>query len=103
MCGIAGIFTTKRFGSKDLSAVIARMTDIIRHRGPNDQGTWIGSGVALGHARLSVIDLSAAGHQPMSNENGDLKIVFNGEIYNFIELRSELTQLGCLFKSNTDT
>lgn len=76
---------------------------MLEHRGPDDQGIWVGAGIALGHARLSIIDLTAAGHQPMPNEDGSLQIVFNGEIYNFLELRAELSERGYQFKSHTDT
>ncbi len=103
MCGIAGIFVTKASAPADISATIGRMVNSIEHRGPDDQGTWVGSGIALGHARLSIIDLTTAGHQPMPNEDGSLQIVFNGEIYNFVELRAELSELGYHFKSHTDT
>jgi len=103
MCGIAGIFATKESNSIDISMTIRRMVNTIEHRGPDDQGIWVGSDIALGHARLSIIDLTAAGHQPMSSEDDSLQIVFNGEIYNFLELRVELSQLGYHFKSQTDT
>ena len=103
MCGITGIFATGAALTVDIPTTIDRMVRTIEHRGPDDQGTWVGSGIALGHARLSVIDLTAAGHQPMSNEDGSLQIVFNGEIYNFVELRAELSELGYHFKSHTDT
>lgn len=103
MCGIAGVFSTKDSKLMDISTAIQRMTNTIGHRGPDDQGVWVGSGVALGHTRLSIIDLSSAGHQPMSTEDDSLKVVFNGEIYNFGELRAELIQLGYQFKSHSDT
>jgi asparagine synthase (glutamine-hydrolysing) len=81
------------------------MTDTLAHRGPNDRGTWSDGEVALGARRLSVIDLSMAGHQPMSNEDGTIWLVFNGEIYNFRELKAEfkLTERGHSFRSRTDT
>jgi asparagine synthase (glutamine-hydrolysing) len=81
------------------------MTDTLAHRGPNDRGTWSDGEVALGARRLSVIDLSMAGHQPMSNEDGTVWLVFNGEIYNFRELKAEfkLTERGHSFRSRTDT
>jgi len=79
------------------------MVGAIRHRGPDDVGVLAQDGVALGHARLSIIDLSAAGHQPMVTADGRLRIVFNGEIYNFQELRSRLLERGYHFKSHTDT
>ena len=69
------------------------MCDVIRHRGPDDEGVWVDDGVALGMRRLSIIDLST-GHQPMHNEDGSVWIVFNGEIYNFRELRAELEAAG---------
>lgn len=103
MCGVAGIFSTKASVAADVSATIGRMVGIVEHRGPDDQGIWVGKGIALGHARLSVIDLTAAGHQPMPNEDGSIRIVFNGEIYNFAELRAELSERGYHFKSHTDT
>lgn len=103
MCGIAGIFATKESVPDKISATIGRMVGMIEHRGPDDQGIWVGNGIALGHARLSIIDLTTAGHQPMPNEDGSILTVFNGEIYNFVELRSELSERGYRFKSHTDT
>lgn len=103
MCGIAGIFATNSSSPADIPATINRMVQSIRHRGPDDQGVWVGSGIALGHARLSIIDLSSAGHQPMHNEDGSIRIVFNGEIYNFGELSAKLKGLGYHFNSRTDT
>jgi asparagine synthase (glutamine-hydrolysing) len=84
-------------------ALIDRMTDVLKHRGPNDRGTWTDAQVALGHRRLSVIDLSSAGREPMSNEDGSIQVVFNGEIYNFRELK-EKYRLGerHTFRSATD-
>lgn len=103
MCGIAGIFATHVSSLCDLQPTINRMVQSIQHRGPDDQGTWVSTGIALGHVRLSIIDLSSAGHQPMVNEDGRVHIVFNGEIYNFAELRAELKGHGYHFKSHTDT
>lgn len=103
MCGIAGII-----GSSDAS-VMRRMTQVMEHRGPDDHGIQTFRGVpgleeaVLGYQRLSIIDLSAAGHQPMCNEDETLWIVFNGEIYNFADLRVELEKAGHQFKSHTDT
>lgn len=82
---------------------IDAMIGALKHRGPDDRGVMVEDGCALGHARLSIIDLSAAGHQPMSNEDGSLWLVFNGEIYNFEELRAELVAKGHVFRSNTDS
>ena len=79
------------------------MTEIQAHRGPDDAGTWAEEGVGLGHRRLSIIDLSSAGHQPMASADGRWIITYNGEIYNYIELRRELEQLGHEFRSQTDT
>lgn len=99
MCGIAGII-----GLADRS-IIARMTGLLAHRGPDDAGSIVfdDEHVSLGHRRLSIIDLSAAGHQPMSNLFGDIWITFNGEIYNYREIRDELVQLGFSFRSSSDT
>src|SRR6185436_13129029 len=103
MCGIAGIFAANASSPVDVPTTIERMVQSIRHRGPDDQGTWVGAGIAFGHSRLSIIDLSSAGHQPMSNEDGSVRIIFNGEIYNFAALRTELKEIGYQFKSHTDT
>ncbi|KAA0222151.1 hypothetical protein EDS67_27435 [candidate division KSB1 bacterium] len=99
MCGIAGIV-----GQAD-QQLIYNMTAALAHRGPDDSGVHVlaEDGVALGHRRLSIIDLSAAGHQPMTNPAGHLTIVYNGELYNFRELRAELEQKGYTFRSNCDT
>jgi asparagine synthase (glutamine-hydrolysing) len=99
MCGIAGIV-----GIPDRSA-IERMTGLLAHRGPDDSGSWVSEehGVALGHRRLSIIDLTPGGHQPMSNHSGNLWITFNGEIYNYRDLRSELVGKGYPFRSESDT
>ena len=78
------------------------MCDVIRHRGPDDEGVWVEEGVALGMRRLSIIDLST-GHQPIHNEDRTVWIVFNGEIYNFRELRRELEAAGHRFYTSTDT
>ena len=102
MCGIAGIVRADPSAKVDPLRLEA-MCDAIRHRGPDDAGVWTGAGVGLGHRRLSVIDLSPAGHQPMTNEDGSVWIVFNGEIYNFKDLRNELVAKGHRFRSRTDT
>jgi len=104
MCGIAGALAARgSLGDAELGVSVRRMVGAIRHRGPDDQGVLALDGVGLGHARLSIIDLSAAGHQPMVSEDGRLRIVFNGEIYNFKELRAQLLDTGYRFKSHTDT
>ena len=88
MCGIAGY--VGEGGRGDLE----KMVDAIKHRGPDDKGIFLVGDVGLAHARLSVIDLSERGHQPMFNEDKTIGIVFNGEIYNFKELKNELIKLG---------
>src|SRR5215510_8825389 len=87
------------------NGLIDRMTETLAHRGPNDRGTWCDDRIALGHRRLSVIDLSEAGHQPMGNEDGSIQIVYNGEVYNFRELKKKysLAERGHIFRSRTDT
>src|SRR3982750_2954810 len=106
MCGIAGFVESSTAGAPftaDQSrALVHRMCDVIRHRGPDDEGTWAADGVALGMRRLSIIDLST-GHQPIHNEDRSVWIVFNGEIYNFLELRRELEAAGHRFYTSTDT
>jgi asparagine synthase (glutamine-hydrolysing) len=104
MCGIAGIARAER-GSADCSAVARSMAATLSHRGPDDAGTWTSpdGAVALAHRRLSIVDLSPLGRNPMSYGDGRLWITFNGEIYNFLELRRELEGLGHRFRSHTDT
>ena len=101
MCGIVGIF---HFNNKPvLLSQIKAMTDIISHRGPNGEGQYIDNYVGLGHRRLAIIDLSSAGHQPMQTCDGRFTITYNGEIYNFKDLRIQLEVLGHKFYSQTDT
>lgn len=95
MCGIVG-FTGMRAGRE---AILKAMTDAIAHRGPDGEGSYFGSGVALGHRRLSIIDL-VGGAQPMFNEDKNLAVVFNGEIYNFMELRAQLVEAGHTFSTD---
>lgn len=104
MCGIAGILPY-RSDQDDLEILIQRMQNALQHRGPDDQGVYISSNrqVALAHTRLSILDLSPAGHQPMRSTNGRYWITFNGEIYNFLELRRQLVSQGAQFHSQTDT
>ena len=102
MCGIAGFVGEGNLSPQDRAEVLDRMCRIIKHRGPDDQGTFIRGGAALGMRRLSIIDLSG-GHQPISNEDGTVTVVFNGEIYNYRELQSELKARGHLFQTNSDT
>ena len=100
MCGIAGIADAGHHAVD--SALIHRMCQSIVHRGPDDEGLFVKGGVGLGMRRLSIIDL-AGGHQPIFNEDRSIWIVFNGEIYNFSELRRELEQRGHRFGTNSDT
>ena len=79
------------------------MTDKIVYRGPDDNGIYIDGPIGLGHRRLSIIDLSQLGHQPMSSEDGNIWITYNGEIYNFLELREDLISKGYRFRSECDT
>jgi len=103
MCGITGIYNFQSKGAVDKSLLQA-MCDSIRHRGPDDEGIFIDQDrhVGLGHRRLSIIDLSS-GHQPMANHTGNIWIVFNGEIYNYLELKKELTSKGYQFTTTSDT
>ncbi|MBI5167598.1 MAG: asparagine synthase (glutamine-hydrolyzing) [candidate division NC10 bacterium] len=102
MCGICGKlnFDSENKVDRDL---LRRMTEVLYHRGPDDEGIFIDGPIGLGHRRLAIIDLSPAGHQPMANEDGSIWIVFNGEIYNFQELRLILEDKGHRFRSNSDT
>jgi len=101
MCGIAGIFNA---GGEPVSPVVLRrMTDALAHRGPDGEGFYSDGFVALGHRRLAIIDLSPAGHQPMISADGQVVLSYNGEIYNFRELRAELEVLGHRFRSGTDS
>lgn len=101
MCGIAGIFHIK--GEPASPVILKKMTEAIAHRGPDGEGHFFDGPVGLGHRRLAIIDLSPAGHQPMVTEDGRFAIIYNGEVYNFQELRAELQVLGYLFRSRTDT
>jgi asparagine synthase (glutamine-hydrolysing) len=101
MCGICGKLAFDR-NAVVSNRLIRTMLETIRHRGPDDQGVYISPQVGFGHARLSIIDLNS-GHQPLSNEDGTIWIVFNGEIYNFRELRAFLSAKGHIFKTQTDT
>src|SRR5437867_3462726 len=106
MSGIAGFVETSSIAHPcapdDAGELVHRMCDAIRHRGPDDEGLYVDAGVAIGMRRLSIIDL-ATGHQPIHNEDRSVWIVFNGEIYNFRELRRELERFGHRFYTATDT
>ena len=101
MCGIAGIM---HFDGEPASAVVLRrMTDAIAHRGPDGEGQWVENNVGLGHRRLAIIDLSPAGHQPMVSADHRYVLSYNGEVYNYRELRAELEAEGYWFRSQTDS
>jgi asparagine synthase (glutamine-hydrolysing) len=100
MCGITGMFN---FRSNVDSALLRRATDTLRRRGPDDSGIWVSGNVGLGHRRLSIIDLSPSGHQPMSSADGRYVIVYNGEIYNFREIRKLLGDTNFPWRSQSDT
>jgi len=102
MCGLAGIFSHKGITQSDLE-LVERMNDLQRHRGPDDEGMYVDKYCVLGHRRLAVIDLSKDGHQPFESDDHRFQVVYNGEIYNYIELREELRQLGWRFRTKTDT
>src|SRR5512146_2791734 len=104
MCGIAGFAdsTTNGAPAGGGAALVHDMCAAIRHRGPDDEGIHVEGGVALGMRRLSIIDL-VTGHQPMHNEDASVWVVFNGEIYNFRELRAELEGRGHRFLTHSDT
>ena len=102
MCGIAGIIDPIAH-AEELRASIRRMMDTQAHRGPDGDGFYDGDGVSLGHRRLAIIDLTDSGHQPMTDDERRLWLTFNGEIYNFVELRAELETLGHRFVSHSDS
>src|SRR5690349_14507168 len=102
MCGIAG-FAMRSGGGTHARATVERMTDAIRYRGPDDSGVYTSEHACLGHRRLSIVDLSPLGHQPMPNETSDVWIVFNGEIFNHADLRPDLERAGHQYRSRSDT
>src|SRR5215213_6666918 len=102
MCGSVGFLPGA--GDPGLTGPwMSSLIDTIAHRGPDDHGILIDGRAALGFRRLSILDLSQAGHQPMTSKDGTLSMVFNGEIYNYVELRAELLALGHNFVSSGDT
>jgi len=101
MCGLTGIFEYKRC-TEIPSEQVHRMNETIVHRGPDDEGVFVGPGIGLGFRRLSIIDI-AGGHQPISNEDGDIWVMLNGEIYNYPELRKELLERGHTLATRSDT
>lgn len=105
MCGLAGFLSTRALKAEEVARDLPRMAASLRHRGPDDEGFWYdaSAGIALCHRRLAIIDLSAHGHQPMSSASRRYQIVYNGEIYNYRELRSELIARGHGFSGGSDT
>lgn len=106
MCAIVGVIDLRRrLGREELASLATVMRDTMIHRGPDDAGLWVDleGGCALGHRRLSIIDLSADGHQPMAAANSPAVVTFNGEIYNFMEIRDRLARQGVAFRSRSDT
>ena len=106
MCGIAGLIDASRSTPPDrLAALAESMADTLAHRGPDDADIWVEleSGIAFGHRRLSIIDLSPEGRQPMLSASGRFVLSYNGEIYNFLEIRRDLEALGENFRGNSDT
>jgi len=101
MCGIAGYFQLQNTCKPDYE-LISRMVNVIRHRGPDEFGAYFDNYCGLGQARLSIIDL-AGGSQPLCNEDSSLWITYNGEIFNYIELRQQLEQTGHRFRTHSDT
>ena len=103
MCGIAGIVELR--GRQVDAAALQRLTELLAHRGPDGQGSWLSAdrSVGLGHRRLAIIDPGEGGRQPMLSADGRHVIVYNGEIYNFLELRSELASAGRQFRTESDT
>src|SRR4051812_26929366 len=106
MCGITGLVSAGPVqGKLEREHENALMTGALRHRGPDGSGNWLDPDldVAFGHRRLAVIDLSPSGHQPMISGSGRYVLTYNGEIYNFLELKAELQTLGCEFRGTSDS
>ena len=104
MCGISGFLVAGASSPiRELEARLWAMMGTLRHRGPDDEGVWTDGQAGLAHARLSIIDLSPSGHQPMASADGTVWISYNGEVYNFAEIRQELEGLGYRFRSRSDT
>ena len=105
MCGITGFFLSENNQIDNMVNIAQSMGDKIIHRGPDDCGVWVDDqlGIALTHRRLSILDLSPEGHQPMSTVSGRYVLSYNGEVYNFAGLRKQLVELGFVFRGNSDT
>src|SRR5215210_1556230 len=102
MCGISGIALSSRSARRIDRGVLERMRDVITHRGPDDEGLYFDGTVGLGHRRLSIVDV-ASGHQPMTNEDGTLQIIYNGEVYNHADHRPGLEARGHVYRTHCDT
>ena len=102
MCGIAGVLNDR---TSEPARLVSEMIGAMRYRGPDDSGSWAdaAAGLGLGHARLSILDLSPEGHQPMVSASGRYVMTFNGEVYNFAEVRRGLEELGSRFRGHSDT
>src|SRR5436305_4938428 len=104
MCGIAGFMLAQpALAHAEIDARLWAMIGTLRHRGPDDEGVWTDGQGALAHARLSIIDLSSAGHQPIASADQLVWLTYNGEVYNFAELRADLVSQGYVFRSRTDS
>lgn len=105
MCGITGFIATERFHKAEMADICGRMMIQIQHRGPDSEGLWLDpeQGIALGHRRLSIQDLSHSGHQPMQSRCGRFVVVFNGEIYNHLDIRQRFKSLGHIWRGHSDT
>ena len=106
MCGISGFLDRSHsLGTHELEAIVLKMVNTLYHRGPDASGAWAdaAAGIALGHRRLAIVDLSPQGHQPMRSACGRYVISFNGEVYNFKALRRELEDVGYQFRGHSDT
>ena len=102
MCGIAGIFNYRSDAAVD-PRIVREMTRAMAHRGPDGEGCWADGPIGLGHRRLSILDLSPRGLNPMATPDGRYQIIYNGEVYNYLELREELKSAGVDFRTDTDT
>src|SRR5690348_10635528 len=101
MCGLAGIYNFRSLAPAS-GAALERMTRTLIHRGPDDKGFYLKNALGLGFRRLSILDLSERGHQPMCSADGRFVIAYNGEVYNYLELREDLEKNGYVFKTGTD-
>ena len=103
MCGITGFHTRESAAADQLRYNIEQAVRSLTHRGPDDEGIWLGEGVGLAHRRLSILDLSPGGHQPMHSQSGRFAMIFNGEVYNFRDIRRELEARGLQFHTSSDS